>query len=151
MLKVLLDSNVFLFGYPDKNTNSRTVMDSMDGIEYYPVISYHMLEEVAKRAKVLYGREVAGLIRLNVLTLPELSIIGEDATTSTIPKYDEFVADKSDLPHICAFFLGECDIFVTSNMKLTRQRIKDQVNFMTPRDFVTSVLKKKPFDTPNGI
>ena len=53
-----------------------------------------------------------------------------------IDKYNPIVGDKDDLPHICSYITGNCDYFITVNRKLTQDKIKKKVNFMTPKRFI---------------
>ena len=61
-------------------------------------------------------------------------------------KYSDLVDDKDDLPHICGYFAGECDFFITTNRRLTRMVIKGQVNFITPKELLKK-LKLESIDT----
>jgi len=117
------------------NSNSSIILENMDGIKYVPVVSYRIIEEVQKRSKELYGKDVSGLLRLNIL----------------MPLYSSSVTDIDDLPHICAYFAANCNYFVTANRRLTQMKIKDIVNFKSPKAFVKEVLGLKPLDTVNNV
>lgn len=151
MPKVFLDTNIFLFAYQSSLTNSYIVLENIDGNNIKPVISYRVLEEVQFRSKKLFGKELSGLIRLNILTLPELIVIREPEIKMLIGKFESKVTDKSDLPHICAYIAGECDFFITNNRRLSVQEIKDDVNFISPKAFVEKVLEIKSLETEQGI
>jgi predicted nucleic acid-binding protein len=151
MARILLDTNVFIFGYPDDQTNSFLIIENIDGEMLEPVVSDDLIEEVMARGRVLYGKDVASLMRFNILTLPNLTYVSRDEITRVMRDFDDLVADKSDLPHICAYLIGECDYFITSNRRLTRQRIREKVNFFSPFDFVQEVLGLQGYDTPEGI
>jgi predicted nucleic acid-binding protein len=151
MPKVFLDTNIFLFAYQSSLTNSYIVLENIDGNNVKPVISYRVLEEVQNRSKKLFGKEISGLIRLNILTLPELIVIQEQEIDILMSVYERKVTDKSDLPHICAYIAGECDFFITNNRRLSVQEIKDDVNFISPKAFVEKVLRTKSIETEQGI
>jgi len=151
MPKVFLDTNIFLFAYQSSLTNSYIVLENIDGNNIKPVISYRVLGEVQFRSKKLFGKELSGLIRLNILTLPELIVIREQEIKMLIGKFERKVTDKSDLPHICAYIAGECDFFITNNRRLSMQEIKDDVNFISPKAFVEKVLRIKSIETEQGI
>jgi len=151
MPKVFLDTNIFLFAYQSSLTNSYIVLENIDGNNIKPVISYRVLEEVQFRSKKLFGKELSGLIRLNILTLPELIVIREQEIKMLIGKFERKVTDKSDLPHICAYIAVECDFFITNNRRLSVQEIKDDVNFISPKAFVEIVLRTKSIETEQGI
>ena len=116
-----------------------------------PVISRGIIEEVRIRAKKLEGKDTASLIILNILTLPNILVIQDHEITPLLTDYDDLVFDKSDLPHICAYFAGNCEYFVTNNRKLTQQNIKNKVLFIDPKEFVDNILKIQSYDTPKGI
>ena len=151
MPKVFLDTNIFLFAYQSSLTNSYIVLENIDGNNIKPVISYRVLEEVQNRSKKLFGKGMSGLIRLNILTLPELIVIREPEIKMLIGKFERKVTDKSDLPHICAYIAGECDFFITNNRRLSVQEIKDDVNFISLKAFVEIVLRTKSIETEQGI
>jgi len=151
MLKIFIDSNIFLFGYRINESNSFILLENIDGKLIQPVVSRGIIEEVRIRAKKLEGKDTASLIIMNILTLPNISIVQDHEIMPLLHEYDDFVLDKSDLPHICAYFAGNCEYFVTNNRKLTQQRIKDKVSFINPKEFVDNILKLKSFDTPKGI
>lgn len=151
MHKIFLDANVFLFGYQSSSTNSFLILENVDGTDIKPVISYRVLEEVQLRSKRLFGRNISGLIRLNISTLPGLIIIPQERIEPLLTEWDDKVTDKSDLPHICGYFAGECDYFITSNRKLTQQEIKRFVHFISPKRFIEKVLKIKSYESPKGI
>lgn len=151
MVRVLLDTNVFIFGYPDKQTNSFLVLENIDGEMIEPVVSDDLMEEVMARGKAMFGKDVASLMRFNILTLPNLTFVGRNETKRLFGDFDDLVSDKSDLPHVCAYFIGNCDYFITSNRRLTQQKIKDKVNFISPYDFVQEVLGLQGFKTSEGI
>jgi predicted nucleic acid-binding protein len=151
MLKIFIDSNIFLFGYRINESNSFILLENIDGELTQPVVSRGIIEEVRIRAKKLEGKDTASLIILNILTLPNISVVQDHEIIPLLHEYDDLVSDKSDLPHICAYFVGNCEYFVTNNRKLTQQRIKDKVSFINPKEFVDNILKLKSFDTPKGI
>lgn len=151
MPKVFLDANIFLFAYQSLSTNSYIVLENIDGSNIKPVISYRVVEEVQLRSKKLFGKELSGLIRLNILTLPELTVIQEQEIKLLMGRYESKVTDKSDLPHICAYIASECDFFIANNRWLSMQEIKDIVNFISPKVFVEKVLRIKSIETEQGV
>ena len=151
MPKIFIDANIFLFGYRIIKSNSFNLLENIDGEWIQPVVSKGIIEEVRIRAKKLEGKDKAGLIILNILTLPNIIVIQDHEIIPLLTEYDDLVSDKSDVPHICAYFLGNCEYFVTNNRKLTQQKIKDKVSFISPKEFVDNILKLKSYDTPKGI
>lgn len=150
-IRVFLDSTVHLFAYRSAKTNSSLVLEGMDGVLFQPVVSYKTLDEVQKRIRELYGKDIAGLVRWNLLMLPKLVVVTEEEIASLLSQYDEYVGDKADLPHICAYFAANCRYFVTNNRRLTKMEIGKLVNFKSPREFVEEALKVRPHDTLEGI
>jgi len=150
-VRVFLDSTVHLFAYRSAKTNSSLVLGGMDGVLFQPVVSYKTLDEVQRRTRELYGKDIAGLVRWNLLMLPKLIVVTEEEIAPLLSRYDEHVRDKADLPHICAYFAANCRYLVTSDRRLTKMEIKKFVNFKSPQEFVEEVLKTKPYDTPGGI
>jgi len=151
MPKIFIDSNIFLFGYRINESNSFIILENIDGELIQPVVSNSIIKEVRIRAKRLEGKDTASLIILNILTLPNIIVIQDHDIIPLLAEYDDLVFDKSDLPHICAYFAGDCEYFVTNNRKLTQQRIKEKVLFINPKEFVDNILKLQSYDTPKGI
>jgi hypothetical protein len=60
------------------------------------------------------------------------------------------VSDKDDLPHICSYKAKKCKYFITTNRKLTQDKIKEMVNFYNPKDFLEKVLHQKGIETEAG-
>ncbi len=54
-------------------------------------------------------------------------------------KYRRPVDDEDDLPHINAYFAAGCDYFITVNRRLTQMKIKDKVNFISPKRFLVEL------------
>jgi hypothetical protein len=65
-------------------------------------------------------------------------------------KYVDLVDDKDDLPHICSYFAGKCDYFITTNRRLTQMKIRNKVNFISPKKFIEK-LNLKPIYTKYDI
>ena len=121
MPKIFIDANIFLFGYRIIKSNSFLLLENIDGEFIQPVVSNGIIEEVRIRAKKLVGKDAASLIIMNILTLPNITVILDHEIIPLLTEYDELVFDKSDLPHICAYFFGNCEYFLTNNRKLTQQ------------------------------
>ncbi len=68
-----------------------------------------------------------------------------------VDDWKNFVADVDDLPHICSYFAGEADYFVTANRRLTEMKIKKHVNFMSAKKFLEDVCGLIGIDTVKGI
>jgi hypothetical protein len=65
--------------------------------------------------------------------------------------WKSFVADIDDIPHICSYFAGEAEYFVTANRRLTQMKIKEHVNFMSAKEFIENVCDLDGIDTVKGI
>ena len=151
MPKIFIDSNIFLFGYRFIESNSAIILENIDGELIWPVISTMIIDEVKTRAKKLEGKDASSLMIFNILTLPNIVVVQDEEIIPLFSIYDKVVSDKSDLPDICAYFAKTCDYFLTTNRKLTQQKIKSKVHFITPKKFVEDILKIKSYDTPNEI
>ena len=91
-----------------------------------------------------------GKVREYLISIHRNEIIDKLQWSLLINKYDFLVSDKDDLPHICSYFVGNCNWFVTTNRKLTQQEVKKMVNFITPKRIV-EILKIKSIETVNEI
>ncbi len=64
--------------------------------------------------------------------------------------YSDLIADVDDVPHIHAYFAHECDYFVTTDRRLTEMKIREKVNFRSPRSFL-QILGVKGYGTVGGV
>lgn len=91
------------------------------------------------------------MMRLFIISLPSSEMINDFEWSLFIDDWQGFVADIDDLPHICSYFAGEAEYFVTANRRLTEMKIKDHVNFMSAKEFIEKVCGYDGIDTVNGI
>ena len=94
---------------------------------------------------------MAGFLLFYIWSLPDIIVIQREQFRKYEKQYSNLVADIDDLPHIYAYFEGECDYFVTTNRRLTQMKIRESVNFKSPKEFVEKILGVEGFDTTNGI
>jgi len=62
------------------------------------------------------------MVRLYMMTLPSSEIINDFEWSVFVNDWKSFVADIDDLPHICSYFAGEAEYFVTANRRLTEMK-----------------------------
>jgi hypothetical protein len=65
-------------------------------------------------------------------------------------KYRDMVNDEDDQPHVDAYFASKCHYFVGTNRRLTRMKIRNKVNFISPKRFLIE-LDLKPLDRKDEI
>jgi predicted nucleic acid-binding protein len=82
------------------------------------------------------GKKYVGKVREYLLSIPRIEFINKFEWSLLMNKFQPIVEDKDDLPHICSYFSGNCDYFVTVNRKLTQEKIRKKVNFISPKKFV---------------
>ena len=80
-----------------------------------------------------------GRVRTYLLTIPRRDFINRAEWSYFIDAISPLVADKDDLPHICSYMYSGAEYFVTTNRKLTQMKIKDKVNIISPRDFLSMI------------
>jgi hypothetical protein len=85
------------------------------------------------------------------MSLPSSEIINDFEWSVFIDDWKSSVADIDDLPHICSYFASEAEFFVTANRRLTEMKIKEQVNFMSAKQFIEEVCDIDGIDTVRGI
>ena len=89
-------------------------------------------------------------MQIFIWSIQGLTVIQKKEINQLSEKFVDLVDDRDDLPHICGYFAGNCDHFVTTNRRLTKMKIKSQVNFISPKRFVEK-LKLASIDTKNEI
>lgn len=136
MLRIYLDTNIYIvgLGYPD--STSSIVLKKVSGEDIIVVQSDYLFDEVLNFYRRSLGKEVVGKVREFLLTIPNNKIIDKYTWSMYMDRYRDMVADIDDIPHICSYFAGECDHFVTLNRRLTRMKIGNIVNFCSPDELL---------------
>ena len=146
MLKAYLDTNIYYISRITPKTNSRIIINAAIDEQFQLVQSDYLYEEIHSLFKRELGKDIASLQRKFMLSLPTKEIISKSDWSLLINKFKELVADIDDLPHICSYFHSESDYFVTTNRRLTKMKIKNYVNFITPTKFAGK-LELRTLDT----
>ncbi|MEW5759150.1 MAG: hypothetical protein AB1779_00105 [Candidatus Thermoplasmatota archaeon] len=113
--------------------------------EIMVVQSDYLINEVIHWFKQKKGKDWSSKARVFMISIPNRELFHNFEWCILIPKYKDLIDDKNDIPHICSYFAGNCDFFITTNRKLTQMKIKDYVNFKSPEEFVSTLnlYKKK--------
>jgi predicted nucleic acid-binding protein len=150
-MNVYLDTNIFLIFVEEKLSNCEIILRAAENSLFTPVISFHTFNEISKNLKSRNLKDLAGFLLFYIWSLPDIIVIQREQFRKYEKQYTDLVADIDDLPHIYAYFEGECDYFVTTNRRLTQMKIRESVNFKSPKEFVEKILGVEDFDTKNGI
>lgn len=135
MPRAYLDSNVYIIGLLRPETDSANILKEAVKGKIVVVQSDYLIDEVQGWFKRRMGKDWAGKARLFMLSVPERKLIPCSEWSLLIPRWKALIDDKADIPHICSYFAGDCDSFVTTNRKLTKMRIGAHVPFRTPEEF----------------
>ncbi|MEE8167897.1 MAG: PIN domain-containing protein [Candidatus Hydrothermarchaeales archaeon] len=135
-MKAYLDTNIFIIMLYFPESSSAKIISACGSEIFTPVISEYSVTEVLENVKRNLGKDIASSLRELIFSIPKLVIVRNFEIKDKLEEFKELVADLDDIPHIAAYFHAECDIFVTSNRKLTQMKIKDRVIFKTPDDFL---------------
>ena len=145
-LRVYIDSNVFIFGKEDPNSNSRIILDLAEEGKIIPVVSYLTIEELREYFTRRYNRETAINEIYYLISLPTLEIIPRDKTKKLITKYKGIVPDK-DLPHLVSAITANADCIVTYNRHFTELKTKEHIKILKQSDFIKLFgIKPQPTD-----
>jgi hypothetical protein len=120
-----------------------------DGL-FIPVVSFHTFKEVTHNLKSRKSKDLASWMQIFIWSIQGLTVIQKKEIDQLNEKFIDLVDDKDDLPHICSYFAGNCDYFVTTNRRLTQMKIKSKVNFISPKKFIEK-LNLKSINTKNQI
>jgi predicted nucleic acid-binding protein len=150
MLKAYLDTNIYFISREYPKTNSRIAINAAINEQYMVVQSDYLYEEILTLFKRKYNKNIAGYQRNLMLSLPLKIIIKSQEWSVIANKYRNKIIDFDDLPHICSYFVGKSDFFITVNRRLTQMEIKEEVNFITPKKFVEK-LGLNSLNTQNEI
>jgi len=150
LIRAYLDTNIFLIYLEEEISNSKIVINIAEDGLFIPVVSFHTFKEVTHNLKSRKSKDLASWMQIFIWSIQGLTVIQKKEIDQLREKYVDLVDDNDDVPHICSYFAENCDYFVTANRRLTQMRIKNQVNFITPKKFVEK-LKLKSIDTKNEI
>lgn len=145
------DTNVYIIGILQPNTNSRLILREIKKGKLKVVLSDYLIDEVLAWFKIHKGKDFASMVRLYMMSLPSSEMINDFEWSVFVDDWKSFVTDIDDLPHICSYFAGEAEYFVTANRRLTEMKIKEHVNFMSAKKFIEEVCGLGGIDTVKGI
>jgi predicted nucleic acid-binding protein len=141
MKSVYLDSNIYIFGILTPKSNSGIVLDNVSNEDIHIVQSDYLIDEVLHWFKRNRGKNDSGKARVMLSSIPNRTVVSRHEWELSVGKWREKITDPDDIPHICSYFIGDCDAFITTNRKLTQMAISEYVNFYSPYDFVKTFLK----------
>jgi len=136
LIKGYLDSNIFLIFLEEDISNSELVIEAANEGLFIPVVSFHTFKEVMHNLKSRYSKDTASWMRTLIWTIKGLHIVRKEEIDEIGDKYQDLVDDKDDLPHVNAYFASRCNYFVTTNRRLAQMKIKDKINFISPKHFL---------------
>lgn len=145
------DTNVYIIGILQPDSNSRLILREIKKGRIKLILSDYLIDEVLAWFKLHKGKDFASMVRLYMMSLPSFETINDFEWSTFVDDWKSFVADIDDLPHICSYFAGEAEYFVTSNRRLTEMKIMGYVNFMSAKKFIEDVRGLDGFDTVKGI
>lgn len=136
MLRIYLDTNIYIVGLLYPNSPPSIILKKISDEGITVVQSDYLFDEVLNFFRRSRGKEVVGKVREFLLTVPNNEIVDKYTWSMYMDRYRDLVADMDDIPHICSYFAGECDHFVTLNRRLTRMKIEKIVSFCDPDEFL---------------
>jgi predicted nucleic acid-binding protein len=145
------DTNVYIIGILQPNSNSRLILQEIKKGNLKVIMSDYLIDEVLAWFKIHKGKDFASMMRLYMMSLPSSEVINDFEWSVFVDDWKSFVADIDDLPHICSYFAGEAEYFVTANRRLTEMKIKERVKFMSAKKFIEDVCGLDGIDTVKGI
>jgi predicted nucleic acid-binding protein len=131
-------------------SNSELVIEAASEGLFIPVVSFHTFKEVMHNLKSRYSKDTASWMRTLIWTMQGLNIVRKEEIDTMEYNYRDLVDDEDDLPHVNAYFTSKCDYFVTTNRRLTQMKIKNKINFISPKRFLIE-LDLKPLDKKDEI
>jgi predicted nucleic acid-binding protein len=144
MRNIYLDSNIYIFGILTPKSNSGIVLDSASDEDLHIVQSDYLIDEILHWFRRNRGKSDAGKARVMLSSIPNRTVISRHEWELSVDKWHEKITDPDDVPHICSYFVGDCEAFVTTNRKLTQMAISEYVRFYSPYDFLKHFLNVNP-------
>jgi hypothetical protein len=115
------------------------------------VLSDYLIDEVLAWFKINKDKDFSSKVRLYMMSLPVSEMVNDFEWSIFIDDWKDFVVDIDDLPHICSYFAGEAEYFVTANRKLTQMKIKEHVVFKSAKEFIEDVCGLDGIEMVRGI
>lgn len=137
MLNIYLDTNIYIFGILDENSDSAMILKMIPDMDIMVIQSDYLYDEVLQWFRTRKGRDWVGHVRTYLLTIPRHEFISKAEWSYFLDTFQEDVGDKDDLPHVCSYAAGGADYFITTNRRLTQMKIKDRVKFLSPEEFLS--------------
>jgi len=141
MPRIYLDSNIYIFGLHNIGSDSETIIKECRKGTMMIIQSDYLFAEVLNWHRRNFGKDWVGKASKLMAAFPQRELIHESEWLIQYPKWKDLVDDPDDIPHICSYFAGDCDCFVTTNRKLTRMKIGSHVAFQSPEEFVKTLPK----------
>ena len=141
MPRIYLDSNIYIFGLHNLETDSATIIKEFRKGTMMVIQSDYLFEEVLNWHRRNLGKDWVGKASMLMVAFPQRELIHRSEWIIQYPKWKDLVDDTDDIPHICSYFAGDCDCFVTTNQKLARMKIGSHVAFQSPEEFVKTLPK----------
>ncbi|PXF61980.1 MAG: hypothetical protein C4B59_01790 [Candidatus Methanogaster sp.] len=151
MPRVYLDTNIYIIGLLSTDTNSKLLLEEVKKGNIKVILSDYLFDEALTWFKSNKGKDCASKVRLYLLSIPKSEIIYDLEWNLFMDEWGGFVADIDDIPHVCSYFAGESEYFVTVNRRLTQMKIKDYVNFISPKRFIEDVCLLDGIETNREI
>jgi predicted nucleic acid-binding protein len=139
MFSIYLDANIYIIGLLDPDSNSARVLKAVSDGEVRVIQSDYLYDEVLQWFRVRKGKDHVRRVRTYLLTVPHRDYISRAEWCYFLDELSPLVADKDDLPHVCSYVSGGAEYFVTTNRKLTQMKIRNRVNFISPKDFLSKL------------
>ena len=150
MLRIYLDTNIYIIGLLYPCTNSAKILEEIIEGEFKVIQSDYLFDEVLGWFKQHKGKDKVGGVRNYMLSIPIRESVHRNEWGLFVNELRNVVKDIDDLPHICSYVAGNCDYFITTNRKLTQETVRKIINFKNPKMFLEDVLHKKSIDTDEG-
>lgn len=141
MPRIYLDSNIYIFGLHYLDSDSAFIIKECRKGTITVIQSDYLIEEVLNWHRRNLGKDWVGKASMLMVAFPRMELIHESEWKIQYPKWKDLVDDKDDIPHICSYFAGGCDCFVTTNRKLTQMKIGQHVAFQSPEEFAKALPK----------
>src|SRR5659263_3118 len=102
------DTNVYIIGILQPNSNSRLILREIKG-NLKVILSDYLIDEVLAWFKINKGKDFASMMRLYMMSLPSSEVINDFEWSVFVDDWKSFIADIDDIPHICSCLLYTSD------------------------------------------
>lgn len=138
-MKVMIDTNVFIFGIERPISNSNVIIGLIFKRNLKPVFSELLVDEISDYFKRNYSKNTGWLVSDLIKKLPNVSIESESEIKSKINKnIEKYGFSEEDVVHFTIAEEFDVEYLISLNRHFLKKKIKKPI-VVSPHDFLKNI------------